>query len=378
MENIFKGYFGIERETLRIDKNGRLARTPHPFVDDPGITRDFCENQIELVTPVCESIEELMKSLDFMDCRVREKLSENGEGIWLYSNPPYFESEDEIPIANFTGTYSSKRKYREVLQTKYGKKLMLFSGIHFNFSFPEELLSDWNESGQDPSDFKNNLYLRLYKQLMKHSWLLVMLTASSSYYDKSLDYPGKRGIIKSRYSSLRNSERGYWNHFVPVLDHSSIGSFVSSIKYYVQKKMLYSASELYLPVRLKPRGLNSLENLVSNGVDHIELRMFDLDPSSELGIDERNLRFTHLFMLYLLSLPDFEFTPQLQEEAIKDHKLSALALPDSRFIDSADKILDDMKKQFEDFPDVSEIIDFEKEKLERIRNEGNYDKKIVY
>ena len=49
----YAGKFGIERETLRVDSQGKLAQTPHPFGSDEHITRDFCENQIELITPVC-------------------------------------------------------------------------------------------------------------------------------------------------------------------------------------------------------------------------------------------------------------------------------------------------------------------------------------
>ena len=56
-----EGKFGIEREMLRVDSFGSLAQTPHPFGDHPHITRDFCENQIELVTPVCGSIDEALE-----------------------------------------------------------------------------------------------------------------------------------------------------------------------------------------------------------------------------------------------------------------------------------------------------------------------------
>ena len=88
----YSGKFGIERETLRVDSQGKLAQTPHPFGSDEHITRDFCENQIELVTPVCHSIDEALCSLSELDRRAREVLAEKGESIWLYSNPPHIES----------------------------------------------------------------------------------------------------------------------------------------------------------------------------------------------------------------------------------------------------------------------------------------------
>ena len=357
------GCFGIERETLRVDSAGRLAQTPHPFAYDPHITRDFCENQIELVTPVADSIDGSLQHLGKLDKQVRDVLSQNGETLWLYSNPPHFDREDEIPIADFTGDHSSKRQYREILEKKYGKKLMLFSGIHFNFSFPEEYLHTLKTKSEDFRSFRDALYLRLYKQLMRHSFLLVLLTAASPVYDLSLDSDGKCGIIKSKYSSMRNSERGYWNRFLPVLDHSSLSAFTDSIRLYVDAGALYSASELYLPVRLKPQGVNTLESLAENGVNHIELRMFDLNPEAPLGIDGRDLKFAHLLMLYLLSLPDFDFTADLQAQAVQNHQNAALLEPDAGLLSRGDAVITEMEHYFADDADALAVIRFEHDKL---------------
>ena len=359
----YSGKFGIERETLRVDGQGRLAQTPHPFGNDEHITRDFCENQVELVTPVCHSVDEAVEALAELDKRTREELAKNGESIWLYSNPPHFDSEKDIPIADFTGDHSSKRAYREVLQQKYGKKLMLFSGIHFNFSFAEEFLRELNANNEDFHTFRDEFYLRLYKQLMVHSWLLVLLTAASPYYDASLDKDGKSGIIMSEYSSLRNSKRGYWNKFLPILDHRSLKTFTGSIKKHIVTGSLYSASELYLPIRLKPKGVNTLENLAAKGVDHIELRMFDLNPSAALGIDSRDLEFAHLLILYLLSQADFDFAPELQEKAVRDHKNAALLEPDTKLLERGLEVIEEMEKHFSDNEKALEIIAFEKEKI---------------
>lgn len=371
---LYSGKFGIERETLRTDSHGRLAQTPHPFGNDEHITRDFCENQIELVTPVAESIDEALGYLAELDRKARETLEKNGESIWLYSNPPHFDSEDEIPIADFTGDHSSKRSYREVLQRKYGKKLMLFSGIHFNFSFAEEYLHELNTENKDFHIFRDELYLRLYKQLMVHSWLLVLLTAASPYYDASLDRDGKSGIIMSEYSSLRNSPRGYWNKFLPILDHRSLKTFTGSIKKHIVTGSLYSASEIYLPVRLKPKGINTLENLAENGVDHIELRMFDLNPSAPLGIDGRDLEFAHLLILWLLTLPDFDFTPEKQEKAVSDHKNAAFLDPDAKLLKRAEEVIAEMEDHFSDNEKALEVIGFEKDKISgsKVCNSNKY------
>ncbi len=50
-----KGFFGFERENLRIRPDGSLALTPHPASlgdkrTNKEITTDFSESQIEIVT----------------------------------------------------------------------------------------------------------------------------------------------------------------------------------------------------------------------------------------------------------------------------------------------------------------------------------------
>ena len=171
----------------------------------------------------------------------------------------------------------------------------------------------------------------------------------------------------SGYSSLRNSKRGYWNKFLPILDHRNLKTFTGSIKKHIVTGSLYSASELYLPIRLKPVGVNSLENLAANGVDHIELRMFDLNPSAPLGIDERDLEFSHLLILYLLSQPDFDFTPELQEKAVRDHKNAALLEPDAKFLESGEAIIQAMEEHFSGNENAGDILKYEIQKLNGLK-----------
>lgn len=67
-------------------------------------------------------------------------------------------------------------------------------------------------------------------------------------------------------------------------------------------------SELYYPIRLKPRGDNSLEALRRYGVDHIELRMFDLNPLAEVGVEVKDIRFAQLLIVWLASVPTVPLT----------------------------------------------------------------------
>ncbi len=377
-ELLYSGNFGLERETLRVDVRGRLAQTPHPFGDETNITRDFCENQVELITPVCNSIDEVLQSLQTLHDRTVEKLAQQEETLWIYSNPPHFDSEQEIPIARFGGEQSFKQSYREALEKRYGKRLMLFSGVHFNFSFSDALLHEWYDGTESFSSFRNALYLRLYRQLFRHSWLLVLLTAASPDYDASLNGDGLQGIIRSETASLRNSARGYWNQFVPVLNHTSLETFAADIQEYVNKGLLFSVSELYLPIRLKPCGENTLENLVKNGVDHIELRMFDLNPLCPLGVSRKDLLFAHLLILYLVNQEDTELTPEQQEQAVSRHQQAAAYYPEETIIKQALQILERMRQKFSSHPEALTVIEYQKQKLtekrlcEQVRGKNFY------
>ena len=302
-----------------------------------------------------------MQSLSDLHQRTVQKLHEMGEHLWLYSNPPYISSESEIPVARFDGEQAFKHHYRLKLQRRYGKKLMLYSGIHFNFSFQEDVLQKIPD--------RNAFYLKLYKYLSSYSWLLVMLTAASPLYDQSLDADGQKGIVRSPFASMRNSIRGYWNQFIPELNYTDLQSYADSIQNYINKGILFSASELYLPIRMKPPGENSLENLVNHGIDHIELRMFDLNPFEPLGIAEQDLVFAYLLILWLSSLPDFDFHADLQIEAVKHHQatacydLSQITIQHQPAKQAAVSVLDQMTDYFSDDPEKRNIIHLQKLKL---------------
>jgi glutamate--cysteine ligase len=370
-EYAFEGGFGLERETLRVDFDGRLSQTAHPFTDTH-LERDFCENQLEIITPVCDSADSVLEELGRLSQYAENILAANGEYLWLCSNPPHIENEDEIPVAQFDGENLPKTEYRLNLQKRYGKRLMLYSGIHFNFSFSEKFLRTLCPESEDFAEFKNKTYLKLFKYASRYSWLIVLLTAASPLYDASLDGDGLCGTAFDGYSSRRSGDKGYWNSFVPTLDYSSLESYAESAQRYIQSGALFSAGELYLPVRLKPHGKNNLDSLAKNGADHIELRMFDLNPLAPHGVFAEDLKFAHFLLLYLLSLPDFEYSPALQIQAIANHKAAAkfeldgIEINGQRADTAALGLIEDMKIFFSDcdkFDEVCEVLDYQKRKL---------------
>lgn len=325
-ENIYTGEFGIEKESLRVTPDGLLAHTPHPF-SEPFIDRDFCENQVEIISSVHSDVPSLIAELEEIHRYVNRRISEKGELLWAFSNPPIVLGEDDVEIAHFDENRKSAERYRRYLSKKYGKIKMLFSGIHFNFSFSPALLqAAFDESGEtDFASFKNNSYLELSKKLLTHSWLVVYLMSSSPLMsDSFLHFGGFSESDRFRYASVRCGEAGYWNDFLPLLDYSDLELYCDSIQKTIDAGLLRSSAELYYPIRLKPRGKNSLENLRENGVNHIELRMLDINPFSPVGVLREDIEFLHLLILYLMSLKDAPLSSSAQRTAIENIKSSAL------------------------------------------------------
>lgn len=62
--------FGLEKESLRILKDGTLSHSLHPFPDDEYIVKDFCENQTEINTSVYTSVKEAIGELEFHNKRI--------------------------------------------------------------------------------------------------------------------------------------------------------------------------------------------------------------------------------------------------------------------------------------------------------------------
>lgn len=326
---MMEGYFGLEKESLRITPDGFLSRTKHPFADNPSIDRDFSESQVELITTVSDSIDDVWEELSALHKKTVRKLLhlESGrEYLWPFSNPPYVRGEGDIPIARYQGKRKKKEQYREYLAQKYGKMKMLFSGIHFNFSFPDIIFEEgWKNSPfSSCQEYKNYVYLELSKKVVKYSWLIVYLTAASPVMDGSYFRKENMGKeVTQNYASPRCSEMGYWNDFVPILKYGNLEEYVKSIEGYIEQGQLREATELYYPVRLKSVGENSLDRLKQGGVNHIELRMLDLNPLVREGVCKEDLKFLHLLILYLSSLEDEDFESYKQIAAIHNQKTAA-------------------------------------------------------
>lgn len=380
-KKILKGNFGLEKESLRMTKEGFLSHQKDPFYNEKNIVKDFAECQCEINTGVNPSAKEALTELYTHTKRIQRTIAslEEPELLWPFSNPPYIRSENDIQIAIFTGTDEKKSEYRAYLSDRYGRYKMALSGIHVNYSFDDALLEEdfkWS-SYEDFSTYKNNLYLHVAKGVALYGWIINVLCAASPILDSSYQEKGVLGVsLFNGMASTRCSELGYWNTFSPIFNYSSLSEYTKSIQLYVNKGLIVSASELYYPVRLKSRGINTLERLEKLGVDHIELRNVDLNPLYKEGLNLKDLQFIQLFLVWLACIPIESFTSADQVAAIQNYKNAAhydlktvkINIPHEEtcsVVKASFQVLEKMKDFYAGWDsEIDEILQFEQEKIE--------------
>ncbi len=337
-ELLLKGNWGLEKESMRIDGCGNLVLTPHPAIfgdklENPNITTDFSESQIEMVTDPFDSIEKVLFSLSEIQGFILENL--DGEFLWPLSMPPHLPDKDKIPIAKFNGTAQGRINeiYRNGLSLRYGKKMQMISGIHYNFSFPGEFwdfLIDALNPGIERQVFIDKSYFSIARNFLRYRWLLIYLFGASPTADISfIDIPGgfkKIQNLKYFTASLRMSSFGYssgkqeevrvsynsLDEYTEDLEKSlitdskeykKIGVCRGGRQIQLNPHVLQKESEFYSPVRIKSaahKGESHLDNLKSGGVSYIEIRSVDLNPFYREGISLDQLYFYHMFLLYCL------------------------------------------------------------------------------
>ncbi len=320
--------FGIEKENIRVDEAGNLAQTPHPKVfgnkrKHPYITTDFSESQVEMITPPLPDIKQTLGFLETLHDLISLELS--NEYLWPQSIPPILPDDKQIPIAQFDEDGKESQQYREFLAQKYGPKNQLFSGIHFNLSFGEKLLKmlyNKSETSLSYEDFKDEVYLKTTRQLLRLRWLYVLLFGNSPVADSSMELKCKQSpfsIDKHVLGlSIRNSCYGYQNINELFPDYSSVKNFKQSIDKMVEEGKLASSKELYSPVR--PKFTKDPEH-----ISYIEIRFIDIDPLAKAGITEEALYILHTLAIYglLTDEPD-NFEAGAQSQANKYHGYVAL------------------------------------------------------
>ncbi len=357
---------GIEKESLRISVDGRLAQTPHPLglgsaLTHPSITTDYSEALLELITPVHSRIETLFESLDAVHRFTYSQLGD--ELLWTESMPCWLpETDAEIPIAWYgtSNIGTLKHVYRRGLAIRYGKAMQCIAGIHYNFSLPPQLwalLQEHDGSPLSARDYQSERYVGLIRNFRRYAWLLMYLFGASPALcasflqgrDHKLEQLGDKSLYLPYATSLRMSDLGYNNNAQSGLNvcYNSLDSYINSMLQAISlpyapyaalgthdsqgqwqqlnTNLLQIENEFYSPIRPKRvthSGEKPVHALASRGVEYVEVRCMDIDPFTPLGIEPATARFLDSFLLYC-ALEDSPFMDsQACDEAASNFALA--------------------------------------------------------
>ncbi|GAA0084447.1 bifunctional glutamate--cysteine ligase GshA/glutathione synthetase GshB [Clostridium sp. CTA-7] len=339
-KRLLRGNFGVERETLRVIENGELALTKHPEVFEckishPYITTDFSESQIELITPTLNTLEEVYSFLNSLYDITALELKD--EYLWPQSMPCSIPEDDLIPIADYgkCDSGAGASDYRKKLLKKYGGKKQLISGIHYNFSFNEELIMDLYKligNGKEYREFRDGIYLKVVRNYLRYRWLLIYLLGGTTIMHETfgekcvvnLDKISNDSFTNDGAISYRNSECGYKNPIDLYPDYNSVKDYVSSVYRFIDDRLIDSHKELYTQIRLKAIDNNRfLESLLEDGINYLEIRSIDINPFSKAGISLDDLNFINIFTIYLLAKEESDYK-NWQEEAQNNQNIISM------------------------------------------------------
>ena len=345
-EEILKGSFGIEWESLRAHSDGKLSLTPHPEVfgdklTNPLITTDFSESQIEIITPTFDSIDEAFDVFSLLADLVNASLPDD-EYLWFQSIPCILPYYDKIPIAKYGKEGEKSEKYRIELAKKYGVKKQMISGVHFNFSFADDTvkkLYEITQSELDFKEFKNGVYLKIARNYLRYCWLIIYLTGCSigshGTFSKDCIYlMDARDAYGSYYStqgpSFRNASCGYKNLKSLYPSYNTVDEFTDDIQSFIDDGDLSEAKELYTQIRLKPKHPSDMLNsLKEDGIEYIEIRTLDINPFYKCGLIRHDMKFLHLFLIYMLIKNESDYEDWQKEAKINEERAAERAYDES-------------------------------------------------
>ncbi len=345
-EEILRGSFGIEWESLRAHSDGKLSLTPHPEVfgdklTNPLITTDFSESQIEIITPTFDSIDEAFDVFSLLADLVNASLPDD-EYLWFQSIPCILPYYDKIPIARYGEDGEESERYRIELAKKYGVKKQMISGVHFNFSFAEDTVEKLYEiTGSELSfkEFKNDVYLKIARNYLRYCWLIIYLTGCSigshGTFSKDCIYlMDARDAYGSYYStqgpSFRNASCGYKNLKSLYPSYNTVDEFTSDIQSFIDDGDLSEAKELYTQIRLKPKHpLDMLNSLKNDGIEYIEIRTLDINPFYKCGLVRHDMKFLHLFLIYMAIKSESDYGDWQKEAKINEERVAERAYDES-------------------------------------------------
>ena len=331
---------GIERESLRVERNGRLALTEHPkalgsALTHSSITTDYSEALLEFITEAHPDSAQTLAQLDEIHRFTVANLDQ--EVLWSPSMPGHLPKEEQIPIGQYGTSNIGQLKYvyRKGLAIRYGKTMQCIAGIHYNFSLPESIWALLHAADQDQrsvQDYQSARYIGLIRNFRRYSWLLMYLFGASPALDISFlrgrEHQLERFDEDTLYlpyaTSLRMSDLGYQSNAQAGLTpcYNDLSSYTDSLRravstpypeyekigckqgdewLQINTNILQIENEYYStmrPKRITLDGERPVEALIARGVQYVEARCIDINPFLPLGIDLPQARFLDTFLLF--------------------------------------------------------------------------------
>ena len=326
---------GIEKESLRVEASGKLALTPHPAalgsaLTHPHVTTDFSEAQLELITGVHESVDACFDELTEIHQVVCRAIGD--EMLWAGSMPCQLPTDETIPLGIYGSSNVGRAKsvYRMGLGHRYGRRMQMISGIHYNWSMP---------------GVSTEAYFGLIRNFRRHSFLLLYLFGASPAVCSSfvagrqheLQSLNRHTLYMPYGTSLRMGRLGYQSDAQASLavSYNNLESYAASLQDALTRpyppyaavgirnpggdynqlstSLLQIENEFYGTIRPKRvifPGERPLHALRQRGVEYVEVRCLDLNPFVHVGIDAQTVRFIDVLLLHCLLSDSPPDTPQ--------------------------------------------------------------------
>jgi len=336
------GGVGLEKESLRVSAEGTLSQKPHPpelgsALAHSSITTDYSEALLEFITPPFDDVQ---KSMDFLQDTQQFVYGElKDELLWSASMPCVVAGETSIPLAKYGDSNLGRMKtvYRRGLGHRYGRVMQVIAGVHYNYSFKDEFWSHYQQIESDSTDlqdFVSARYFDVLRNLQRYGWIISYLFGASPAICKSflngqktsLQEYNENSFYEPYATSLRLGEIGYRNSResevgitanynslqeyidalrcaieTPYPGYDDIGIVKDGVYQQLNANILQIENEYYSSVRPKQvlQGLEKPVNaLRDRGVQYIELRSVDISPFDPLGVNEDQLRFIQVFIIF--------------------------------------------------------------------------------
>ncbi len=355
---IRQGLKGIEKESLRISRDGQISQTPHPqslgsALTHPFITTDYSEALLEFITPPFDQTDNSLAFLKDIHQFVYDNLE--NELLLATSMPCAISGDESVPIAQYGTSNIGKMKhiYRRGLGYRYGRTMQTIAGIHFNYSLPVEfwpLFQDIEKNHQPLGEFVADAYFALIRNFQRIGWIVLYLFGASPAICKSFvrdrreTNPDFQEFDPYTWympyaTSLRMSDIGYKNNNQAQLhiSYDNVDSYVKSLIDAIETpsaeyqaigvqsdgeyrqlndNILQIENEYYSNIRPKQiakSGEKPTLALKRRGVKYIEIRSLDIDICHDIGTTADKLYFVEALMISCL----FQESPNIDQRENK-------------------------------------------------------------